>query len=465
MSADSNTAHTSRPKYHALITYVPEEFIWCDWLHRQIDGTPVPADLANQRTRHGFTRPAVVNVFPDPRNPAHLARHATSPPPCRHLIVVCSPHSATSPALDAQIRNFKRTEGEDRIVVLVADGDPEHDSAPAGRDDAQWLPAWLRWRLDKHGNFRPAEASEPQIIDARADKLSPPEARAQLLAALLDIPRDNLRSHGDLVRAEATDSLVPASGVVEAAPAPEAKGGRAGVLIAAAIVVAGVGAYLWSTQQKAKPAATAAVESASLASDLKLPSATPAPVATPRPSTPQVVNAKPSPVPVVALPAKVTVPAPALPVAKKEPAPPPPVATVFMPSDGPETPVTSLSPTRGASIPLEPGSSWQRMRDLGDTLLSRENRDTGLIALAQAVDTGLRTASLPDTPVSERLDIGRLCFRVGALQKQFVSPREARRILVPARAMLERMRVTGEDAAERDSLLADIDQLLRGIPR
>lgn len=493
---DPNTT-TSRPKYYAVITYVPEEFIWCDWLHGQLDGVTVPVDLAEKRTKHGFTRPPVIHVFPDPRNPAHLARHVTSPPPSRHLVVICSPHSVKSPALEEQIRAFKRTEGEDRIVVLVADGDPAHDDAPPGADDAAWLPAWIRWRLDKKGNFRPAEASEPQIVDARANKLEPPEARAHLLAALLDVPREKLRAYGDLVTASATATLTAAAAdeaeTVRVFP-KQPKRGPGGLLAVVGLVVAvAAGAWWWSTQTGAdSPAAAEATPLAVTATPLPATSAaTPAiaPTPTSRPvaaaqatSTPTIrsVAATPplsSPAPAPMVVAKTVTPKPSSPtsapvtIAKmatptptpaRPPAPPKKVITAFAPSEGPQTSMTNAP----AAVPMkiEPGSSWQRMRDLGDTLLTRDNRDTGMIALTQAVAIGLRAATSPDTTLDERLDIARLCFRVGALQKQFVSPAEARRTLTSGRTLLEQLSISDIDRlAERDRLIADLDQLLGSI--
>jgi hypothetical protein len=508
MSADNDpTQTTSRPKYHAVITYVPEEFIWCDWLHRQLDGTVVPGDLANKRTKHGFPRPPLIQVFPDPRNPAHLARHATAPPPSRHLIVICSPHSAAAPALEEQIRAFKRAEGEDRIVVLVVDGDPEHDTAPVGHDDATWLPAWLRWRLDKKGHFRPAEESEPQIIDARADKLGPSEARAHLLAALLDVPRESLRAYGDLVSASSSETLVPVAHEQEPVPVASAggKGSPAGLVVVGLIVAVAAGAYWW-TNQAGQPAA----ESAQAATTAPMVETTPAP-ATPTVSTPKaIVAATPAPTPVATPPAtptpkpatpapvpstpKPAMPAPSTPAVVAAPANPTPVAkppatsapsatiakkatpkaatppkkvvAAFAPSEGPQTPVTSISTSEATSGPSVPSTSWQRMRDLGDTLMSRENRDAGIIALTQSTEIGLRTASARTTSVEERIDIGRLCFRVGALQKQFMNARDARRTLESARGMLQSLHLSDQlTAGERDRLVADINQLLDSVSR
>lgn len=465
---------TSRPKYHAAITYVPEEFIWCDWLHRQLDGTAVPADLANKRTRHGFSRPPVLNVFPDPRNPTHLARQATTPPPSRHLIVICSPHSAGSAAIEEQIRAFKSAEGEDRIVVLVTDGDPDHDDAPAGADDATWLPAWIRWRLDKKGNFRPAEASEPQIIDARADRLDPQEARAHLLAALLDVPRDSLRAYGDLVSASASATLQPVTAGVEpevAAPAPKSRG-FAGFIVIGLIVAAAAGAYWVSTRPPLEGSATPVAATPVVAVSTPTPRPSVAPKATPKPTArPATPTPKPPSSPTPKPPVTTPKGIPLAPVASAKKATPVP-ATVpkkttarFATSEGPQSAVTSITAPGNTQTRMEPGSSWQRMRDLGDELLSRDNRNTGLIALTQAVEVALRDANRSDTSLEERIDIARLCFRVGALQKQFVSPEEARRTLNGGRSVLLNLQAAGEQATERDSLISDIDQLLRSIPR
>lgn len=97
--------------------------------------------------------------------------------------------------------------------------------------------------------------------------------------------------------------------------------------------------------------------------------------------------------------------------------------------------------------------------------MSRENRDAGLIALVQATEIGLRTAAARTTSVEERIDIGRLCFRVGALQKQFMNARDARRTLESARGMLQSLHLSDQEAGERDRLVADIDQLLSSVSR
>jgi hypothetical protein len=464
-AADTHT--TTQPKFHAVIAYVPEEFIWCDWLHQQLHDTAVPPALVGQRTRHGFTRPARLQVFPDPRNAVHLARCATALPPCRYLVVVCSPHSAKSSALDEQVRSFKRTETEDRIVVLVVDGDLDHGheaSAPAG--EAGWLPVWLRCRLDENGGFRPPDSNERLIIDARSGKLTLPEARAHLLAALLDVPRSELLAHGDLVSTQASNTLVPV--VSEAPSAPSVRRGYGSLLVAAACLVLGVGGAFWWMSQTAGE------------TESRLPSATN--------PTASLAEAEPAPAPAdsLSLPVQQTpiaaeptlappserapsttitqVTSTPRPTVSKTPEPTTTV-TVFAPSDGPETPVRSVSPSLAAAL-SEPGAKdWRRMRDLGDTLFERGNREAGLIALSRATEIGLRTASTAVAKPAEQLEIAGLCFRVGALQKQFFSPAEAKRTLEGARSLLQKIRADGELDSERDALLGNLDRLLQGAKR
>jgi len=504
MPAPQDTAHTTstiRPKYHAVVTYVPEEFIWCDWLHGQLNNTDVPPDLAGARTRHGFTRPAQVSVFPDPRNPAHLARQATALPPCRYLVVVCSPDSAKSPALDEQIRLFKRTEGEDRIIVLVVDGDPEHHDAMAAQKNSDWLPTWLRYRLGEDGNFRPGEASEPLIIDARAERMPLAEARAQILAALLDLPRADLQAHDDLLHAAASATLFaePASATDFAASdaAPRGKGFPAAWILAACVVLAGA-AVFWlrpsgkPADQSAKALVASAPAPASEAAPVLAKTSPPTPAAitasssaTPVASAPQprvAVNPPParpaapasSPTPATAAPAVATLASasqPAKTAAARKPDGAPAAKPAkrsakvasFVPSEGPQTPIRSMdAPEPEEKTPSSP-SSWQQMRDLGDTLMQKGNREAGLIALTQATDTALKTASEDKVSEEERIDVARLCFRVGVLQRQFFSPEEGRRTLERAVTLLKSMHPGEEIAEERETLLADLGELIEKI--
>ena len=172
----------------AIITYVPEEFIWCDWIYRQLDGIAVPSAIARKPTKHGFPCPSHVSIFPDPRNPADVARYPEMLSVALYLVIVCSPHSAQSKWVDQQIRAFKRGGGEERIVALVVESElDEVHNRSVGLGDADWLPAWLRWRLDEENNFFDAGPTEPFIIDARPGKLTLDQARIELLAAVLDL--------------------------------------------------------------------------------------------------------------------------------------------------------------------------------------------------------------------------------------------------------------------------------------
>lgn len=469
----SATQTTSPRKFEAVIVYVPEEFVWCDWLYRQLDNTPVPPPLAGHRTRHGFTRASTLHIFPDPRDPVQLARYSKSLPPCRHLVVVCSPTSADSPELEQRIKAFKKTESGDRIVVLVVDGDPEHHDTPI---DQQWLPAWLSWRLDEQGCFRPAEETEPLIIDARSGRLDLPEARAQLLAALLDLQRDQLRAYDDLVTVEGSATLLPTPDAASSSSGAPRRSGVGIALSVAALALVGVFVGLrWKAGQGSVPAAPTPEPLAAAT-----PSATPVPVAaatTPRPAEPATQpTITPAPpagsAPMVAsvatpalTPATQVTPTPkvvAKAVATPKPATPrPPMA--FSPGSGPVTPIKSIPAEVRSAVGKGTNTDWQRLRDLGDTLLEQGKRDAGLIALGEATAGALKVASAPQATSQARLDAARLCFRVGALQKQHLSTREARATLQDGLAILRGVPDRGEAASERDSIRGNIETLLQSL--
>ncbi len=100
------------------------------------------------------------------------------------LIVVCSPHAAQSPWVNAEVTHFKRSGRADRIFAVIIDGAPN-----ALTSDKECFPPALRFEVDANGALtdRPAE---PLALDTRRDTFS--RLRARLVAGLLSIPFDHL---------------------------------------------------------------------------------------------------------------------------------------------------------------------------------------------------------------------------------------------------------------------------------
>ena len=184
----------------AGVSFVFEDAFWCDWLYREFDGLRVPRALINRPSRDGLPYPDRLSVSPDPADPVQLENYTETLRTAQHLIVVVSPSSGRSDLMQEHMRTFRAGGGEERIVALVVKGEPGSPTAdPAAASDREWMPQWLQWRFSESG-FAVAERTEPLVIDARMGMASLPEVRAQLLAAMLEVPEDKLSALGVIPR-------------------------------------------------------------------------------------------------------------------------------------------------------------------------------------------------------------------------------------------------------------------------
>ena len=125
----------------------------------------------------------------------------------QHLIVVISPNSGRSGLIQEHMRAFRAAGGEERIVALVVKGEPGSPMAePATLDDREWMPQWLNWRLSEAG-FATADRTEPFVVDARMGVATLGEVRAQLLAAMLEVPEEQLSELGIVPRPSTRPSI------------------------------------------------------------------------------------------------------------------------------------------------------------------------------------------------------------------------------------------------------------------
>ena len=184
----------------AGVSFVFEDAFWCDWLFREFDGLRVPRALINRPSRDGLPYPDRLSVSPDPADPVQLENYAETLRTAQHLIVVVSPSSGRSDLMQEHIRAFRAAGGDERIVALVVKGEPGSATAdPASSNDASWMPQWLQWRFSDSG-FATTERTEPLVVDARLGMAALPEVRAQLLAAMLEVPEERLSELGVIPR-------------------------------------------------------------------------------------------------------------------------------------------------------------------------------------------------------------------------------------------------------------------------
>ena len=101
---------------------------WGEWLHNAIETHPIPEGLVGQQTAVGKLPERLFPVFIDRKE---LPTSADLPHAIvdaldrsRFLIVICSPNSARSKWVQAEVMHFKRTGRANRILALIIAGEP-----------------------------------------------------------------------------------------------------------------------------------------------------------------------------------------------------------------------------------------------------------------------------------------------------------------------------------------------------
>lgn len=109
--------------YYAFISYKREDEQWAKWLQHKLEHYKMPSNLNGRADLPQEIRP----VFRDSSelNPGNLPQQinkalATS----RHLIVICSPHSAQSEWVNQEVETFIAMGKRDRIIPFIIEGSP-----------------------------------------------------------------------------------------------------------------------------------------------------------------------------------------------------------------------------------------------------------------------------------------------------------------------------------------------------
>ncbi|HOQ75144.1 MAG TPA: toll/interleukin-1 receptor domain-containing protein [Thermoclostridium sp.] len=180
-------------KYDAFISYrhtEPDKSI-AEKLHRMLESFKVPKSL----TRRGIKK-KVGRVFrdreelPTSSNLADSINEALAN--SEHLIVICSPRTSQSKWVMQEIETFSKLHGQDRILALLVEGEPD-ESFPE--------PLRLKRRqvVGEDGEVREVvEEVEPLAADIRADSLGKMKKKLKveilrLLAPILNCRFDDLR--------------------------------------------------------------------------------------------------------------------------------------------------------------------------------------------------------------------------------------------------------------------------------
>ncbi|MGH8157909.1 MAG: TIR domain-containing protein [Rhodanobacter sp.] len=182
-------------RYRAFISYSHRDKSWADWLHKALETYAVPKRLVGQTTAAGVIPRRLAPIFRDRDELASatdLGRKVNEAlGQSADLIVICSPHSATSHWVNEEVLAFKRLGRSERIFCLIVDGEPNAKDLP-GRAAEECFAEPLRYTVDANGHVTHVP-TEPVAADVRPGKDGKTNAKLKLIAGMLDLGFDQLK--------------------------------------------------------------------------------------------------------------------------------------------------------------------------------------------------------------------------------------------------------------------------------
>ncbi len=209
-------APASPLRFRAFISYSHRDEAWAVWLHKALETYRVPSRLVGQITAQGLIPARLTPVFRDrdelPSSPDLNSKVAEALAQSENLIVVCSPHSATSRWVDEEVLAFKRLGRAQRIFCLIVDGEPGASALP-GHEAGECFGKALRHDLADDGTIG-EQPAEPIAADARPGKDGRANARLKLIAGLLGVGFDRLKQREQQRRLRRMTAVAALAGLV-----------------------------------------------------------------------------------------------------------------------------------------------------------------------------------------------------------------------------------------------------------
>ena len=178
-------------KYKAFISYSHKDAKIAKWLHRSLEKYKIPKEL---RETYKNLPDKLYPIFRDreelptsfnlSQNIIEALRDS------KYLIVVCSIDSAKSFWVNKEIIDFKTMHGEDRILAIIINGEPNAKDLDKFDDKLECFPEALKYKVidGKLTNKR----TEPIAGDIREGKDGKEFAKLKLIAGLLGIGFEEL---------------------------------------------------------------------------------------------------------------------------------------------------------------------------------------------------------------------------------------------------------------------------------
>lgn len=200
--------------YRAFISYSHRDQDVAKRLHRALESYRIPAKLVGKETAVGKVPRRLRPIFRDreelPASGDLSAELSAAIRQSQFLIVICSPSAARSRWVNEEILQFKRFHGDNRVLALVVDGEP--NTASHGGGSQECFPQALRFHMGADGHLSD-EPAEPIAADYRREADGARLAIQKLIAGLTGLKLD------ELVRREAQRRIARATTISTAAVA------------------------------------------------------------------------------------------------------------------------------------------------------------------------------------------------------------------------------------------------------
>jgi tetratricopeptide (TPR) repeat protein len=199
-------------KYRAFLSYSHRDKSWGEWLHRALEGYRIDKDLVGRQTAAGQVPNTLRPIFRD-RDDFSAGHSLTEQTlaaleASQFLVVVCSPRAAVSKYVDEEILRFKAMGRSGRVVAIIVDGEP-------GDPARECFPPALRFKVEPDGQVTDVP-EEPIAADARRQGDGKRYALQKLVAALIDVPFDDVRKRDAIGDSRRIKIAAAAIGVVTA---------------------------------------------------------------------------------------------------------------------------------------------------------------------------------------------------------------------------------------------------------
>lgn len=179
-------------KYKAFISYSHKNEKFATWLHKSLEKYKIPNTLQESYPNLPNKLYPIFKDREELPSSSNLSQNIIEAlKESDYLIVICSINSAKSQWVNKEIVDFKRIHGEDKILAIIIDGEPNAKDKKDFNDTLECFPEALKYRIDIKGNLT-SERTEPIAADIRKGKDSYRFGKLKLIAGLLNIGFEEL---------------------------------------------------------------------------------------------------------------------------------------------------------------------------------------------------------------------------------------------------------------------------------